>query len=49
MKYRVICYFSGYCEGTGDTEEEAMADAEINVPLNADPDSYETFCEDEGK
>lgn len=45
-KYKVICYYSGYCEGIGDTEEEAIADAENNVPLDATPDSYETFCED---
>lgn len=45
-KYRVICYYSGYCEGIGNTEEEAIADAENNVPLDATPDSYEIFCED---
>lgn len=45
-KYRAICYYSGYCEGVGNTEEEAIADAENNVPLDATPDSYETFCED---
>lgn len=44
-KYRAICYYSGSCEGVGDTEEEAIADAENNVPLDATPDSYETFYE----
>lgn len=45
-KYRVICYYSGSCEGVGDTEEEAIANAEYHIPLNADADSFETFCED---
>ena len=48
-KYRAICYYSGYCEGVGDTEEEAIAAAEYNVPLDADADSYEIFCEDDGE
>lgn len=45
-KYRVICYYSGWSEGVGDTEEEAMADAEENMPINADPESYDTFVEE---
>ena len=48
-KYRVICYYSGYSEGYGDTEEEAIADAEYNIPLDANADSFETFCEDSGE
>lgn len=40
--------YSGSCEGIGDTEE-AIADAENNVPLDATPDSYDTFCEDDGE
>ena len=45
-KYRAICYYSGYSEGYGDTKEEAIADAEYHIPLDADADSFETFCED---
>jgi len=45
-KYRAICYYSGYSEGHGDTEEEAIADAEYHIPLDADADSFETFCEE---
>ena len=45
-KYRAICYYSGYSEGYGDTEEEALSNAEYNIPLDATADSFETFCED---
>lgn len=45
-KYRAICYYSGYSEGYGDTEEEAIEDAEYHIPLDANADSFETFCED---
>ena len=45
-KYRAICYYSGYSEGYGDTKEEAIANAEYHIPLDADADSFETFCED---
>lgn len=48
-KYRTICYYSGYSEGYGNTEEEAIADAEYNIPLDATADSFETFCEDSGE
>ena len=44
-KYRAICYYSGYSEGYGDTEE-ALADAEFHIPIDACADSFETFCED---
>ena len=30
----------------GDTEEEAREDAEYHIPLNADAESFEIFCED---
>ncbi|MBP5362722.1 MAG: hypothetical protein J6Y71_06870 [Ruminococcus sp.] len=45
-KYRAICYYSGYSEGYGETEEEALDNAEYNIPLDANADSFETFCED---
>ena len=45
-KYRAICFYSGYSEGYGDTEEEAREDAEYHIPLDADADSFEIFCED---
>lgn len=46
-KYRAICYYSGYAEGCGETEEEALSNAEYNVPLDANVDSFDTFCEDD--
>lgn len=48
-KYRAICYYSGYSEGYGDTKEEALDNAEYNIPLDANADSFETFCEDGGE
>ena len=45
-KYRAICYYSGYAEGYGDTKEEAIADAEYHIPLDANEECFETFCED---
>lgn len=48
-KYRAICFYSGYSEGHGETEEEALNNAEYNIPLDADVDSFETFCEDDGE
>lgn len=44
-RYRAICYYSGYSEGYGDTKEEALSNAEYNIPLDANADSFETFCE----
>lgn len=45
-RYRAICYYSGYSEGYGDTKEEALSNAEYNIPLDANADSTEIFCED---
>lgn len=44
-KYRAIVYWSGCSEGYGNTEEEALSNAEYNMPLDANTDSCETFCE----
>lgn len=44
-KYRAICFYSGYSEGYGDIEEEAIADAEYHIPLDADADGFETLEE----
>lgn len=46
MSYKAIIYWSGYSEGYGETEEEALSDAEYNMPLAANTDSTEIICED---
>lgn len=45
MSYRAIVYWSGCSEGTGETEEEALSNAEYYIPIDANTDSTEVFCE----
>lgn len=45
-KYRAVIFWSGTSEGYGDTEEEALVNAEYNMPIDANTDSTEIFCED---
>lgn len=46
MSYRAIIYWSGCSEGTGETEEEALSNVELNMPIDANADSTEVFCDD---
>lgn len=45
-KYRAVIFWTGTSEGCGDTEEEALANAEYYVPIDADTENTEIFCED---
>ena len=45
MSYKAIIYWSGYSEGYGETEEEALSNAEYNMPLAANTDTTEIICE----
>ena len=46
MSYRAIIYWSSRSEGIGETEEEALSNAEYYMPIDANTDSFETFYED---